>query len=208
MKKTSVLFSLLLLLVAPVCADEALGVRRAVETKIAFIDLDAVFTVESPYASEEYKQRLEDLGEEVQEMAKEARQDEERARQLQTELSSKDKTKWSSDDVRERKVEELERLVQKLEGSKRQVQTKIERRSMAIQSEVYGKLEKAAEKVKKQQGWDVVWPVTKQIPVGPMGGLSNRIDVTKDVVSVVNSEYNKQRSAAKPAVKSEAPKKN
>lgn len=183
---------------AAAVASGASTQRKAVETKFAIVDLDKIFNMESTDVSLEYRDRMKDLEDEAVEAAKKLKADEERGRQLQQELASKEKSKWASDESREAKYEELEKLQQKLQLGARELETKMQRKSGTIQAEVLAKVHKAAERVRKEQGWDIIWTTTAQVPVGPTG-FSDRVEVTKDVVTILNKEYKpKKPVAAKP----------
>lgn len=183
---------------AAVAASGASAQRKAVETKLAIVDLDKIFNMESTDVSLEYRDRMKDLEDEAVEAAKKLKADEERGRQLQQELASKEKSKWASDESREAKYEELEKLQQKLQLGARELETKMQRKSGTIQAEVLAKVHKSAERVRKEQGWDIIWTTTAQVPVGPTG-FSDRVEVTKDVVTILNKEYKPKKTvAAKP----------
>ncbi len=117
MYRKYLLLSLIFLVVTPVVGTEtsasavasgSSAQRKAVETKLAIVDLDKIFNMESTDVSLEYRDRMKDLEDEAVEAAKKLKADEERGRQLQQELASKEKSKWASDESREAKYEELE----------------------------------------------------------------------------------------------------
>jgi Skp family chaperone for outer membrane proteins len=201
------LFSLGGRLKAEATATGSSASRKAVETKVAYIDLESIMGMDLSKGAQEWTDLAKGLQVELQEQYRKIAQDQERLKTLGAELDEaggkdkKERTKWLSEEALEKerteKLKEATRLKSDIEFGARALEERQTRDGQKLQFTYFNKVQKKAEQVAREQGWDLVL-------IGGSVFTSARADITADVLDALNKEYSASKTSKKPAEKPSA----
>jgi Skp family chaperone for outer membrane proteins len=156
-------------------------------TKIAYIRLDVLMGDKLEQTPHEWRDRISAIDRELKTRAEQITSDQQRLQKLAVELSSKEGSKWTSDEARQSKTEEAMKLRQSIELASGQAENYRSTSFQRAQADIFGKIEKVAETIALKKGFDLVL-------VGGGIWVNKQIDITVDVREELNKEYESSKA--------------
>lgn len=163
-----------------------IAVKEAVNTKIAFINLNALLPMSDfnvSTASHEWRDLMLQLQDTLIPGTNELKQIEESYMKKCAEYESMQKTGVSSPDASRRKAEEIMRLEPQIQEKRQKYQKLITDEMKKIQEIVVPKIDSIIADIRIKQGWDMIARSEALMAADP------RLDLTEQVVEILNKEY-------------------
>ena len=165
--------------------------EKAYATKTASFDLAMIMPnpeQESDFkkAPQEYQDGMEALMKELEKRSKPWQEKSNKYNKMVDE--AKKKGSLASKEAKEKQQEELLTLQYELRMGQQQLQQFQQERLGALQGAFYEKAKKAAKQIRIAQGWDLIVIAFD---------ADAKCDITENVISALNSDYNAKKAAAK-----------
>lgn len=163
--------------VAPEASKEKKSKREAYSAKIAWFNLDAIFS-----ESDEYQDELERIESSIKEreedLIKLKKEHDDAMSKLQNAAST------MKEDARERTMERIGELRQKMEMKRNSFEQYLQRERVGIQTKIMEKVYISVQKVMENEGWDAATPMIPKELV-----LNKNMDITQEVIDDLNQNY-------------------
>ncbi len=193
--KKQLIISLVLLCVAGVIPHVRAERETAPVTKVAHINLNSIMGDNLEQSAHEWRDRVLQLQNELRDRATKIEADKAKLDKLAREVRQDDsnqKSRFMSEGAKSDRTTEALKLQRDIEFAIEQAKAYQMEAFQKIQADIFAKVEKIAEKIAIDQGWDIVL----------MGGgvyVSKRADLTYDVLAALNKDYDALQEAAKKA---------
>lgn len=164
-------------------------------SKVGYIKLEAIINpMEPDKSAHEWRDKVQDLQKEIQSRRDKLMAEGEKFRKDAEAFGTKEKSKLLSEEALKKEREALMKKQSELMGKEQSFRDYATQTSQKMQTDMLGKVEKLAHKLATQKGFDLVL-------AGGALYVAKNVDLTAEVLTALNKEYDAEQEAKKKAAK-------
>lgn len=172
--------------------------QKKAQTPVAYVRLEKIMAQEENLdgAAHEWRDRVKDLTKDLEPRIQDLMAEREKLEKDAAELNNPENSKWMAAQAKDAKRQELAQRAAMWEAKGQQLDNERRQRAASLQLDLFNKVQKAAEELAEERGYDVVL-------YAGAAYASKRSDITQDVLNALNAIYAKEQAAKEAAAKKE-----
>lgn len=166
--------------------------KESKNAKIAFVNIQRIITTEDGLlndAAEEWKELFKKLKKTLEPIDKELKELQEKGTKAGNEFESLQKSSLANKEALQRKYEEVARLEMQFRQGIQDREKLVQKELNDANSKVAPKVEKVIDKLRSEQGWDLI--LRGEVVISASKGF----DLTNEVLTRLNKDYTAEKKA-------------